>query len=157
MRLAADQVYRLIKPVEIGPVLAVLGGLGFIHVNQGQKAKYECDVLLRAHFPPELVSLIEGLGLGGETARAILRKLHPRQSIPVHVDEWMPGEADWRRFQIPITSHPNIVMRWPMDGAEVHLAPGFLYEVRFDRPHEVIHGADCERIHLQVDQIDATI
>jgi len=155
--LAAGDVCRQIKPVEIGPVLPLLDRLGFIGVGHSDPRKYRCDVLLRAHFPPELEQLLASLELGGETARAVLRKLHPRQSIPQHVDAWMPAEAAWRRFQVPLTSHPDIVMRWPDDGVTMHLAPGFLYEVRFDRPHEVIHNADVERIHLQVDQVDATI
>ena len=150
-------MYRAIKRVELGPVLAVLDRLQFISVNQGNQAKYPCDVVLPDTFPPEINALIDGLELGGERARAILRKLGPRQSIPPHVDAWMPKEVDWRRFQVPITSHPDIKMRWPEDGVEAHLEPGWLYEVRYDRTHEVVHGADCERIHLQVDQVNATI
>lgn len=150
-------MFRAIKRVELGPVLAVLGRLQFVHVNQGNAAKYPCDVVLAPDFPPQLHSLIEGLELGGERARAILRRLGPRQSIPPHVDAWMPKEVAWRRFQVPITSHPEIRMRWPDDGVEVHLEPGWLYEVRFDRTHEVVNNADVERIHLQIDQVNATI
>jgi hypothetical protein len=114
-------------------------------------------VVLMAHFPPEVHALIGALDLGGHLARAVIRKLTPRQSIPPHVDAWMPQEANWRRFQVPLVSHPDIRMRWPDDGVDVYLEPGYLYEVRFDRMHEVVHGADVERIHLQVDQVDATI
>jgi hypothetical protein len=103
------------------------------------------------------MALVESLDLGGTLARAVLRRLSPRQSIPPHVDDWMPAEADWRRFQVPLITHPDVVMRWPDDGVSVHLEPGFLYEVRYDRAHEVVHGAECERIHLQIDQVDATI
>mgnify|MGYP001577012541 FL=1 len=54
-------------------------------------------------------------------------------------------------------SHPDIVMRWPDDEVEVHLAPGYLYEVRYDRLHEVVNTTASARIHLQIDQIGATI
>jgi hypothetical protein len=156
--LAPHEVYRAIKSVELRPVLAILDRLPFVHVNQGSTGvNPACDVVLADKFPPELRALIAELGLGGETARAILRRLTPRQGIAPHVDAWMPAEADWRRFQVPITSHPDIVMRWPDDGIAVHLAPGFLYEVRFDRLHEVVHGADCARTHLQIDQVNATL
>jgi len=119
--------------------------------------KYPCDVVLSAHFPDEVKSLIGCLGLGGESVRALLRKLQPGQSIPPHVDDWMPAEADWRRFQIPIVTDPAIIMRWPEDGQEKHLEAGWLYEVRFDRVHEVVNHAKVERVHLQIDQVNATI
>ena len=157
MKLQENEVYRLIKAVDLVPAHRVLDKLQFIAVGQSSPDKYRCDVVLRSHFPPELNALVDGLDLGGTTARAVLRKLGPRQSIPPHTDKWMPEEADWRRFQVPLTSHPDIKMNWPEDGVSVHLQPGFLYEVRFDRTHEVIHPADCARIHLQIDQIDATI
>lgn len=156
MKLGERETYRRIKSVDIGPVLAVLPSLQFISVNQSG-GKYQCDVVLRDQFPPALKDLVANLGLGGRTARAILRRLGPRQSIPPHVDAWMPKESDWRRFQLPLTTHHEIVMRWPDDGVSVHLEAGALYEVRYDRTHEVIHGADCERTHLQLDVVDATI
>lgn len=157
--LGRDECCRTIKSVELGPVLSVMDRLPFVHVNQGgaTATSYGCDVVLKAHFPKELDDLIAGLDLGGRLARAVVRKLAPFQSIPPHVDKWMPAEVDWRRFQIPLVTHPEIVMRWPDDGVSVHLEAGWLYEVRFDRLHEVVHPVDCERIHLQVDQIDAVI
>ena len=148
--------FRTVKAVDIAPVLSIMDRLQFIHVNQGG-AKYECDVVLSGSFPPELQGFIDNLGLGGVQARAMLRRLGPRQSIPPHVDKWMPKEADWHRFQVPLVSDPRIIMRWPEDGQEIHLAPGFLYEVNFNKLHEVIHPADCSRVHLQIDQIAATI
>lgn len=158
-RLGERECVRVVKPVELGPVLASLDRMQFVHVNQGGATpdRYACDVVLGDKFTPELRALLVSLELGGMTARAILRRLPARQSIPPHVDAWMPAERDWRRFQVPLTSHPSITMRWPDDGVEMHLAPGFLYEVRFDRTHEVVHPADCTRVHLQIDQVDATI
>ena len=154
-----DGCYRLVKPVDIGPLLPLVEGLQFVHVNQGgtTAAHYGCDVVLYDKFPPELKQFVTDLNLGGELARAILRRLPPRQSIPPHIDAWMPAEADWHRFQVPFVTHPDIIMRWPDDDVAVHLAPGFLYEVRFDRTHQVDHNADCYRIHMQIDQVNATI
>ena len=155
------ECYRLIKPVAIQPILDILDRLPFFMANVGgspdDPKRMPCFVVLKSEFPPEIWDLIHGLNLGGELARAVLRKLTPGQNIPPHIDEWMPEEVNWRRFQIPITSHPDIKMRWPDDGIEVHLEPGNLYEVRFDRLHEVVNPTDHERIHLQIDQIDATI
>lgn len=152
-RLRDHECYRIIKPVDLGPTLRVIDKLEFAdsggvcaHVTkQGSVA------------PPELVRLMQSLGLGGKTERAFCRKLGPRMGIGPHVDAWMPGEADWRRFQVPLVSDPSVIMRWPDDGQELYLAPGWLYEVRFDRTHEVVNGWDGERIHLQLDQVNATI
>jgi hypothetical protein len=151
--LAEHEVYRRIKPVDLAPVLGVIhtlefsdsGGVCAWVTKQGSVA------------PPELVRLIHSLQLGGQTRRCFCRKLMPHQGIPAHVDKWMPQELHWRRFQIPLVSHPDIKMRWPDDGIEVHLEPGYLYEVRFDRMHEVVNPTDRERIHLQIDQVNATI
>ena len=153
------ECYRLIKPVDIGPVLAVWDRLQFVSVGQhgNDPNKPPCDVVLQDKFPSEVKTFIEGLGLGGDLARAIIRRLDPYVGIPAHIDAWMPEEAAWRRFQVPLISHPDIKMRWPDDGVELHLQPGNLYEVRFDRTHEVINPTDCARAHLQIDQVDATI
>jgi hypothetical protein len=142
--------------VDLAPVLPILDSLPFFAANVSG-GKYACDVVMQSQFPPELKALLAALPLGGETARAILRRLAPRQSIPPHIDQWMSAEANWRRFQVPLVTHPTIMMHWPDDGAAIHLEAGWLYEVRFDRTHEVVHTADCARIHLQIDQINATI
>lgn len=154
-RLQESEVYRRIKPVDLAPVLGVLDNVSYI--RSGQTGRYAADVALQKNLPGAFHRLLAGLELGGTTARAVLRRLAPRQDIPPHVDDWMPAETDWRRFQVPIVSDPLVVMRWPNDGVEVHLEPGWLYEVRYDRVHEVVHGADVARVHLQVDQVNATI
>jgi hypothetical protein len=154
--LARHEVFRRIEPVDLSSVSGLVGSLPFVYVNHSN-GKYPCHVVVAAAFPPEFRALVDGLGLGGTVGRMLLRKLLPGQNIPPHVDDWMPKETDWRRFQVPITSHPDIKMRWPDDGVEEHLAPGWLYEVRFDRTHEVVNPTAFERIHLQIDQIDATI
>jgi hypothetical protein len=159
--LRDDQCYQVVAEVDIEPVLAVWDRLPFFTANVSGSSdnpnSYMCDVVVRTEFPPELQSLMTKLGLGGTVGRAVLRRLAPRQSIPVHTDTWMPKEVNWRRFQVPLISHPDIIMRWPDDGQQVYLEPGFAYEVRYDRPHEVVHGADVPRTHLQIDQVNATI
>lgn len=159
--LRSDQCYQVIKPVNVEPVVAILDRLQFVSINYHLPTpdpnKPPCAIILENKFPPEIKQLIAELGLGGKPGRAILRRLDAGRGIPAHTDAWMPGEANWRRFQVPLVSHPDILMRWPDDGVEVHLVPGNLYEVRFDRAHEVVNPTDCARIHLQVDQIDATI
>jgi hypothetical protein len=162
-RLADNECCRVIRQFDIGPVVEALDRMSWFAANitgsVNNPNSYPCDVVLADKFPPvlrELVASID-LTLGGDVARAILRRLPPRQSIPPHVDAWMPAEADWRRFQLPLVTHPDVVMRWPKDGVEVHLEPGTLYEVRYDRTHEVVHGADVARVHLQIDQMDATL
>lgn len=156
-----DECFRLIKPVDIEPVLRIWDRLPFYRNNpcgdRNDPRKMPCDVVVQVKFPQEVTDLIDGLGLGGRTARAVIRRLEPYQGIPAHVDDWMPQEASWRRFQVPLISHPDILMRWPDDSIELHLAPGNLYEVRFDRAHEVVNPTDVARAHLQVDQVDATV
>lgn len=154
-----ESCYRVIKQVDIQPILGVLNKLEFIHVNQGGTTpdRYACDVVLQVKLPKEVTDFIENLELGGSLARAILRRLPPRQSIPPHVDKWMPAEANWSRFQVPIVSDPSVIMGWPEKHTALYLKPGFLYEVRYDIMHEVVNNWDGERIHLQIDQIDATI
>lgn len=156
-----NEVYRLVKSVDIEPILAIWDRLPFFLANAGgdrnDPKRMPCHIVLQSKFPKEVNTFIAELGLGGDLARAVIRKLDPYQGIPPHVDEWMPQEASWRRFQVPLISHPDIKMRWPDDGVDLHLEPGNLYEVRFDRMHEVVNPTDVARTHLQIDQIDATI
>lgn len=151
--LAEHEVCRRIKPVDLSPVLKVLDRLEF------SDSGGVCAWVTRkgSVAPPALVQLVRDLQLGGEVKRLFCRKLMPRQGIAPHVDSWVPTEMNWRRFQVPLTSHPDIKMRWPDDGVELHLEPGYLYEVRFDRLHEVVNDTNCERIHLQIDQVNATV
>jgi hypothetical protein len=159
--LRDDQCYQVVKPVTVEPVVAILDRLQFVSINYHLAVpdpnKPPCAIVLENKFPPEIKQLIAELGLGGTTGRAILRRLDAGRGIPAHTDAWMPGESNWRRFQVPLVSHPDIVMRWPDDDVCVHLAPGNLYEVRFDRLHEVVNPTDVARTHLQIDQVDATI
>lgn len=152
-------VLRRIRPVDITPVLAVLDQLKFVAVNIGSTnpAKSPCSVVIPSAVPQVVKDWVASLDLGGETKRILFRKLAPRQSMAPHVDAWMDEEAEWRRFQVPLVSDPSVVMRWPEDGVTEHLEPGWIYQVRFDRLHEVVNGWDGERIHLQMDQVNATV
>ncbi len=153
-----DGCFRRIRQVDIKAVAEECGRLQFISVNQNNAEKCACRVLLEAHFTPAIKQFIESLELGGRQARAVFRMLPKGQGIDPHTDTWMPEELDWHRFQLPIATHPSILMRWPDDGVEAHLAQGFLYEVNYSRKHEVINTQEeVDRIHLQIDQIDASI
>ena len=144
-----NECYTRIKPVNIEPCLRVLDQLEF-HDTESKCAQVTQEGSL---FPSAVYFLLRDLGLGGKTFRVFCRKLGPHQGIAPHVDahEWMNG-CLIRRFHIPLTSHPDIKMRWPDDGVEVHLEPGYLWEVRYDRKHEVVNNTDSERIHIQIDQ-----
>ena len=153
-----DGCYRLIKPVNIETVRPLMGRLPFMFVNQGSRDKCVCKALIETQFPPEVKELVKSLDLGGRQGRAVLRMLPRKQGIPPHTDTWMPAEENWRRFQLPIVTESSILMRWPDDNIEVHLEQGILYEVNFQKTHEVVNNQDqVELIHLQIDQIDATI
>lgn len=151
--LLKSEVYRKIKAINIGPTLSVIDKLEF------SDSGGVCAWVTKSGsvMPDEMRQLIGELQLGGQVKRLFCRKLLPYQGIPPHVDDWMPDETEWRRFQVPLVSHPEIKMRWPDDGVELYLEPGFLYEVRFDRLHEVVNNAPVERIHIQIDTVDSTI
>ena len=152
--LLEHEVYRQIKSLDIQPVLDVIDQLRF------KDSKGVCAWVSDPDVPApeELLQLVRSCNLGGRYHRVYCRKLMPRQNIAPHVDDhkWLQL-GNFRRFQIPLISHPDIKMRWPNDNIEVWLEPGYLWEVRFNRLHEVVHNADCERIHIQIDQEDATI
>lgn len=152
--LQLHEFYKKIKPLDIEPVLKVIDKLEFKDSGGICAWVSKADVQV----PEELLHLVRSCNLGGRYYRVFCRKLMPHQSIAPHTDnhDWMK-ERNIRRFQIPLVSHPDIRMRWPKDGIEVYLEPGYLYEVRVDREHEVVHNADVERIHIQVDQENATI
>lgn len=160
-RLRDDQCVQVVRAVDVAPVVAVLGALPFMsinyHLDGTDPNKPPCDVVLENKFPPEVRAFVSDLGLGGTTGRLLIRRLQPGYGIPLHTDAWMPGEINWRRFQVPLVSDPAIVMRWPDDDVSIHLAPGHLYEVRYDRPHEVLNPTATARTHLQIDQVNATI
>lgn len=160
-RLADHQCYQLVRAVDVAPILAVLDRLPFMginyHLDGSDPNKPACDVVVQSQFPREVIDFMADLGLGGAVGRAVFRRIHPGQHIPVHTDAWMPGEADWRRFQIPVVTDPAVVMEWPDDGVSVHLEAGNLYEVRYDRPHSVRQNGSRARVHIQIDQVGATI
>lgn len=105
---------------------------------------------------PDWVSLfVRRLGLPGIVERTFLRLLPPGQGIPPHVDPplYTSPRIRQHRFHLPLVTHPDVVMRWPDEDVRVHLEKGWLYEVRFDRLHEVVNHAPINRIHLQIDTV----
>ena len=155
--LASTECYRRLTPVDITPLLGALPALQFVRAGNMAGAGPCFVTIPGAELPETVTRFVEGLGLGGETHRRFFRRLEPGQGIPRHVDSWIPVDSNIRRFQVPILSRPEILMRWPDDGIETHLEVGWLWEVRYDRPHEVLNPTPYERVHLQVDQIGATI
>lgn len=153
--LAESECYKRIKPLNLAPTLAKIDLLKFVD-SKGVCA-WVSDPSASA--PEELLQLVRSCNLGGRYHRVFCRKLMPLQSIAPHVDnhEWLRN-GNYRRFQIPLVSDPAITMRWPEDGVEVYLEPGYLYEVRYNRLHEVVNlSPNVERIHIQIDQENATI
>ena len=155
--LASTECYRRLTPVDITPLLEALSALQFVRAGNMAGAPPALVTIPSAELPATVTRFVESLGLGGVTHRRFFRRLKPGQGIPQHTDSWIPAGSNLQRFQVPVVSHPEILMRWPEDGIEYHLEPGYLYEVRYDRPHEVVNETTSERIHLQIDQIGATI
>ena len=154
--LLEGEVFRQIRAVNITPILSVLNKVEF-RDSEGECAHLSKRKPGGSCVPKEVDDLVDSLGLGGVTRRVFLRKLMPHQGIMPHTDDWVKAHGVWSRFQIPLTTHPDIKMRWPEDDVEIHLELGFLYQVCFDRLHEVVNQTDHERIHIQIDQEDATI
>lgn len=107
-------------------------------------------------YPQWLPAFVDSLELGGHPIIAVCRKLPAGQGIPPHIDPVMyPGNE--RRFHVPLVTHPDVMMRWPDDGVEEHLEAGYLYEVRFDKLHEIVHRAPVDRVHVQVNVWGSTL
>lgn len=162
--LRPDQCWQEFRSFDIGPALAVFHLMPWKLTNMGSSdpvMKPACSTVggSSVRMPVEVVSLVDEVlaAIGGENHRFLFRRLSPRQSLAPHIDSMLPEEAAWRRFQLPIITNPAIIMKWPDDGQELHLKAGMLYEVRADRTHEVVNGWDGERVHLQIDQVRATI
>ena len=102
--------------------------------------------------PNWVPDLIKAAKLDGVVLRVDLRKLPAGQGIPPHMDPFVQGSTlvTEHRYQIPLVTHPDVTMRWPDDGVEVHLEVGRVYEVDFRRMHEIVHRAPIDRVHLQV-------
>lgn len=146
--LQAHECYQAIKQLDLTEVLKEIDKLEFID------SKGVCAMVSKpdGYCPESLLQLVRSCNLKGKYYRVFCRKLMPKQGIDPHVDEhdWLKAK-NIRRYQIPLVSHPDIKMRWPEDNIEVHLEPGWLYEVRYDRLHEVVNNTDSERIHIQID------
>lgn len=139
---------RKIRPVDISAALAMLPGMTF-HDTGGTNG-WLAD-------PAPLAGFVAGLGLAGAVLRTNVRKLPAGQGIPPHVDPKVHQSAKVRehRYHVPLVTHPAVAMRWPDEGVAVHLEAGWLYEVRVDKLHEVVHRAPTDRVHVVIDTGEA--
>jgi len=139
LQTTRDNCYRQIRPVDISSVLPKLADVHF--VNTGGTNGWVAQ-------PDWLASFIATLKPEGRVTFVCLRKLPPYQNIPPHIDAWNNQPNVGKRFHVPLLTHPDVKMRWPDDGVEVHMEAGWLYEVCFLKLHEVVHLAPVDRIHL---------
>ena len=100
--------------------------------------------------PEWLKDFVDGLALDGKVKVAVLRMLPSFQGIPLHTDFAPQGE---RRFHVPLVTHPAVAMRWPDARVDEHLESGYLWFVDHTQPHEVIHKAPINRVHVQIDLV----
>jgi Aspartyl/Asparaginyl beta-hydroxylase len=134
-------LWRKVRKVDISSALAQLPHTRFI--DSGGSNGW------LAH-EPWVREFGAGLNLGG-IDYAVCRKLPPWQGIPQHIDADFPGV---HRYHVPLLTHPDVKMRWPADGVEVHLEAGWLYEVCFTKLHEIVHRAPVDRIHLHYNVVE---
>lgn len=88
--------------------------------------------------------------LGFKPSYRILRKLPAYQGIPAHRDEVKNGGSVHygTRYHVPLITHPDVFMRFPDDGTQVHMEAGYLYRFDHSRTHEVVHLAPVDRVHV---------
>lgn len=134
-----SELCRKLRPVDITGPLAQLASTQFI--DTGGTNGWVAN-------PPWLRAFIETLQPEGNVTFACVRKLPPYQNIPPHIDAWKNRPNVGKRYHVPLLTHPDVTMRWPEDGVEVHLEAGWLYEVCYTRLHEVVHRAPVDRVHL---------
>lgn len=137
--MLANDLCRRVGPVDISAVLPLVGAVRF--VDTGGTNGWV------AH-PQWARDFAESLKPEGTVTFVCLRLLPPYQNIPPHIDSWRNTPNRGKRFHVPLITHPNVKMRWPDDGVEVHLEAGVLYEVCYTRLHEVVHLAPVGRVHL---------
>lgn len=137
-----------LRQVDIAPALALLPTLRF--EDTGGTNGWLAD-------STPLMSFVQSLGLKGKVFVVNCRMLPAGQGIPLHTDPKTYAYAGVveRRFHVPLVTHPGVTMRWPGEGIEAHLEAGWLYEVRFDVPHEIVHRAPVDRVHIQINTVEA--
>lgn len=135
------------RQVDITLPLAMLKSLKFIDTGgtNGHIAR-----------PDWLDYYINTLKPEGNVTFACIRKLPPYQNIPPHIDSWRNRPNVGKRFHVPLLTHPDVKMRWPNAGVEVHMEAGWLYEVCYTELHEVVHLAPVDRVHLHYNVEDKT-
>lgn len=108
---------------------------------------------------PWLREFVKTLPLGEGHRIALIRILRPEQSIPPHVDRDIKDGVPQRRYQLPLVTHPDVVMSWitPEGTREpYHLQVGHLYEVDYRKIHEVENHSSIDRVHIQIDVLEDT-
>lgn len=150
------RLYQNLGPVDIAPLLAALPLLAFTRIQISTRTKAQCLGVLDP-LPKVFKTFVDALKLGGDTQKLFIRRLLPFSEIHPHIDGMSIQQVDLRRFHVPLESDPLTVMRWPDDQVEVHLEPGFLWEVCFSRLHQVVNPVEYYRTHLQIDQVGATV
>jgi len=138
-------MHRKIKPVDVS--VAIVKLVGVTWRDTGGTNGWLADPL-----PEWALELAKSLRLDGVILSVCLRKLPAGQGIPLHVDpkQHQSAKVIERRYHVPLVTHPLVTMRWPDEGEEVHMEAGWLYEVRIDRPHEIVHRGPVDRVHLVV-------
>jgi hypothetical protein len=131
--------YTKHRPVDISGILPLLADVKFedTHGPNGWIARPEWMAEFIADLKPE-----------GKVTFTLMRKLPAYQNLPPHIDSWGNVPNVGRRLHVPLVTHPDIKMRWPDDGVEVHMEAGWLWEVNYLKLHEVQHLAPVDRIHL---------
>lgn len=107
--------------------------------------------------PAWVPDFVARLPLQGRVTRLVLRKLPAGLGIPPHIDPVRHPHPRVRehRYHVPLVTHPDVTMRWPEEGVEIHLAVGGLYEVNHNQKvHEVVQRAPIARVHLCIDTVD---
>lgn len=144
--LSNNGCYTVYRPVDISSVLPKLAEVEFTNTGGTNGWVAQPDWLLPficGHLQPP-----------GDVTFICLRKLPPYQNIPPHIDSWRNRPNIGRRFHVPLLTHPDVTMRWPDDGVEVHMQAGWLYEVCYTKLHEVVHLAPIDRVHLHYNVVN---
>lgn len=140
------ECYRRLCRVDISELLTKLPAVNFVDTGGP-------NGWLAAPKPDWLVPFIKTLTNEPFTF-PMIRKLPAYQGLPPHKDHWGNLPNVGRRMHVPLVSHPDVVMCWPDDGVEVHLEPGWLWEVNFLKLHAVRHMAPVDRVHLHFNVVE---
>lgn len=117
----------------------------FRHVNPTRQTKY-------GEFQMAIEPIFAAIGAiyhdDGAVIRCMVARLNPRGSIPPHVDAGFSLRHS-HRLHIPVVTHSHVSF-W-INGEEIHMREGDLWEINNLRPHSVRNDGDAARVHLIVD------